>query len=103
MPGRSAVARYAKYPTVADATMMTAIATHNQERLRGCRVARRPRRLLIAHSFGGSVWESNPPPACLEPDTGFEVREAHRVPRRFRSFNRPPAQPLECITLRAAL
>ena len=33
---------------------------------------------------GGSVWESNPPPACLEPDTGFEVREAHRVPRRFR-------------------
>src|SRR5262250_2536339 len=40
---------------------------------------------------GGSVWESNPPPACLEPDTGFEVREAHRVPRRFRcslSFSR---------------
>src|SRR5206468_2364064 len=35
---------------------------------------------------GGSVWESNPPPACLEPDTGFEVREAHRVPRRFRSL-----------------
>src|SRR6185503_20389332 len=33
---------------------------------------------------GGSVWESNPPPTCLEPDTGFEVREAHRVPRRFR-------------------
>src|SRR3990172_3831346 len=32
---------------------------------------------------GGSVWESNPPPACLEPDAGFEVREAHRDPRRF--------------------
>ena len=36
------------------------------------------------------MWESNPPPACLEPDTGFEVREAHRVPRRFRS---PPSVP----------
>src|SRR5262245_48703719 len=34
---------------------------------------------------GGSVWESNPPPTCLEPDAGFEVREAHRDPRRFRA------------------
>ena len=34
---------------------------------------------------GGSAWESNPPRACLEPDTGFEVREAHRDPMRFRS------------------
>ena len=34
---------------------------------------------------GGSAWESNPPRACLEPDTGFEVREAHRDPMRFRA------------------
>ena len=27
---------------------------------------------------GGSVWESNPPKACLIPPNGFEVREAHR-------------------------
>src|SRR4026207_484255 len=33
---------------------------------------------------GGSVWESNPPPTCLEPDAGFEVREAHRDPIRLR-------------------
>src|SRR5499433_239342 len=36
-------------------------------------------------THGGSVWESNPPPTCLEPDAGFEVREAHRDPRRFRA------------------
>src|SRR4026208_2371866 len=33
---------------------------------------------------GGSVWESNPPPTCLEPDAGFEVREAHPDPIRLR-------------------
>jgi hypothetical protein len=33
------------------------------------------------------VWESNPPPTCLEPDAGFEVREAHRDPRRLRAGN----------------
>src|SRR2546425_60579 len=45
---------------------------------------------------GGSVWESNPPPACLEPDTGFEVREAHRVPRRFRTCNYAREKRSEC-------
>ena len=34
---------------------------------------------------GGSVWESNPSTVCLERSTGFEVREAHRDPRRFRT------------------
>src|SRR5438128_3054675 len=79
---------------------MRATGTHRRrDRRRPVRVCRDSFIVVV----GGSVWESNPPPACLEPDTGFEVREAHRVPRRFRSFNRPPAQPLECITLWAAL
>src|SRR5215470_9085649 len=45
---------------------------------------------LPCHSFGGSVWESNPSTVCLERSTGFEVREAHRVPRRFQSGNYHP-------------
>ena len=45
---------------------------------------------------GGSAWESNPPRACLEPDAGFEVREAHRDPMRFPA---PRIEWLECITL----
>src|SRR5207249_10912797 len=41
--------------------------------------------VVLGHeSPGGSVWESNPSTVCLERSTGFEVREAHRVPRRFR-------------------
>src|SRR6267142_4738139 len=47
---------------------------------------------------GGSVWESNPPPTCLEPDAGFEVREAHRDPRRFRASDYPRLKGSECIT-----
>jgi aminoacyl-tRNA editing protein len=50
----------------------------------------RPLATRLTHALdrsdhGGSAWESNPPRACLEPDTGFEVREAHRDPMRFRS------------------
>src|SRR5437870_11175770 len=51
---------------------------------RGTRVRRSP--LAKYRSFGGSVWESNPSTVCLERSTGFEVREAHRVPRRFRRY-----------------
>src|SRR5215467_10555331 len=62
-----------------------------------CRVplATRPARL----DHGGSAWESNPPRACLEPDTGFEVREAHRDPMRFRSGE---SSGIECITANGA-
>src|SRR5215472_7167126 len=49
---------------------------------------------------GGSVWESNPPPTCLEPDTGFEVREAHRDPIRLREANYPSDQQKESTTMR---
>ena len=44
------------------------------------------------------MWESNPPPACLEPDTGFEVREARRVPRRFRVCKCALVQPDQSTT-----
>src|SRR5215831_7097860 len=47
---------------------------------------------------GGSVWESNPPPTCLEPDAGFEVREAHRDPIRLRAANYSSDQRKECTT-----
>src|SRR5207249_6693100 len=46
-------------------------------------------------SCGGSVWESNPSTVCLELSTGFEVREAHRVPRRFRRYNDASSKPHE--------
>ena len=44
------------------------------------------------------MWESNPPPTCLEPDAGFEVREAHRDPIRLRVPNYPSDQRKECTT-----
>src|SRR5215470_20333131 len=47
-------------------------------------------------THGGSVWESNPPPTCLEPDAGFEVREAHRDPIRLRAAKYPSDQRKEC-------
>ena len=75
------------------------------------RPAARPRRLSASSSLcsvrhtrrpsrpgGGSVWESNPPPTCLEPDAGFEVREAHRDPKRLRGANYPSDQRKECTT-----
>src|SRR5881628_1221891 len=45
---------------------------------------------------GGSVWESNPPPTCLEPDAGFEVRGVHRRRKRFRSAHCAPDPQKEC-------
>src|SRR5438445_6551113 len=60
---------------------------------RGTRVRRSP--LAKYRSFGGSVWESNPSTVCLERSTGFEVREAHRVPRRFQACNYAPFQRCE--------
>src|SRR5206468_502748 len=58
-------------------------------RCRDARLGARARRSPLANvtPFGGSVWESNPSTVCLERSTGFEVREAHRVPRRFRRYN----------------
>lgn len=44
------------------------------------------------------MWESNPPPACLEPDTGFEVRGVHRRRKRFREANYLSDQQKECTT-----
>jgi helix-turn-helix protein len=44
------------------------------------------------------VWESNPPPTCLEPDAGFEVRGVHRRRKRFRGANPAPDQQEECTT-----
>src|SRR5262245_23560401 len=49
----------------------------------------------VRRSCGGSVWESNPSTVCLERSTGFEVREAHRVPRRFRRCFDVPEKPPE--------
>src|SRR5215471_3592542 len=49
-------------------------------------------------THGGSVWESNPPPTCLEPDAGFEVREAHRDPIRLRDAKCLSTQRPECTT-----
>src|SRR5262249_28049330 len=40
----------------------------------------------------------NPPPTCLEPDAGFEVREAHRDPIRLRAANYLPDRQKECTT-----
>src|SRR5215470_20318893 len=45
---------------------------------------------------GGSVWESNPPPTCLEPDTGFEVRGVHRRRKRLREANYLSDRRKEC-------
>src|SRR5215831_1064371 len=47
---------------------------------------------------GGSVWESNPPPTCLEPDTGFEVRGVHRRRKRLHRWNYLSDQQTECST-----
>src|SRR5207302_7885602 len=63
---------------------------------RGTRVRRSP--LAKYRSFGGSVWESNPSTVCLERSTGFEVREAHRVPRRFRRYNEGSSKRQEFTT-----
>src|ERR687891_1984906 len=88
-PGRSASARYANQPTAAATTTTAAIDTPCFSGRSALRRALAPLPLpwslgIVPLPGGGSVWESNPPPTCLEPDTGFEVREAHRVPRRFR-------------------
>src|SRR3989475_11024582 len=64
---------------------------------RGTRVRRSP--LAKYRSFGGSVWESNPSTVCLERSTGFEVREAHRVPRRFRYCKSALFKRSECTTV----
>jgi hypothetical protein len=44
------------------------------------------------------VWESNPPPTCLEPDTGFEVRGVHRRRKRLHRGNLASNQRCECTT-----
>src|SRR5438046_8462409 len=61
-------------------------------------VSRMPMIEYRSAGCGGSVWESNPPPTCLEPDAGFEVREAHRDPRRFREAKYLSDQRKECTT-----
>src|SRR3989449_7702334 len=57
--------------------------------------------VVPGHSLlcGGSVWESNPSTVCLERSTGFEVREAHRVPRRFRYCKSALFKRSECTTV----
>src|SRR2546422_4065123 len=57
--------------------------------------------VVPGHSLlcGGSVWESNPSTVCLERTTGFEVREAHRVPRRFRYCKSALFNRSECTTV----
>src|SRR5437762_1278546 len=51
---------------------------------------------------GGSVWDSHPSTVCLERSTGFEVREAHRVPRRFRHRKYASMKRYECTTAATA-
>src|SRR4051812_31085504 len=104
-PGLLADAWYANHAMMPATTMTATIDTPVFIRRRAARLA--PLcccdlvcgfAMLLDPVIGGSVWESNPPPTCLEPDTGFEVREAHRVPRRFRCSSTRPFQPKDYTT-----